>query len=75
MHARVKSLIKLYICGCKSGGGRGGCYNLDCPGFVQVNKKVPLGALLSPVSTYGAKQYEIKVQIYTVNSLIHAFLG
>lgn len=35
-----------------------GCYNLDCPGFVQTSSKHPLGARLHPVSTKGGQQYE-----------------
>lgn len=34
-----------------------GCYNLDCPGFVQVDSKLPLGAAL-PSSAVGGKQSE-----------------
>jgi Neprosin len=35
-----------------------GCYNLDCPGFVQVDSKLPLGAALTPVSVARGKQSE-----------------
>lgn len=35
-----------------------GCYNLECPGFVQTSSKQPLGSSLSPVSTQGGSQYE-----------------
>ncbi|KAF8031564.1 hypothetical protein BT93_D0703 [Corymbia citriodora subsp. variegata] len=40
-----------------------GCYNLQCPGFMQTNKRFALGTQLSPVSTYGGKQYEISINI------------
>ncbi|XP_068655235.1 protein neprosin-like [Aristolochia californica] len=36
-----------------------GCYNLICPGFIQVSNKVPLGAYFTQVSTYGGEQHEI----------------
>ncbi|KAL9844117.1 putative neprosin [Arabidopsis thaliana] len=32
--------------------GDNSCYNLDCPGFVQVNKDIALGAALNTISTY-----------------------
>ncbi|KAJ8755793.1 hypothetical protein K2173_024338 [Erythroxylum novogranatense] len=41
-----------------------GCYNLECPGFVQVSSRHALGGPLQPVSTYGGDQYEIDVFIY-----------
>ncbi|KAM6601355.1 hypothetical protein CsatA_020964 [Cannabis sativa] len=40
-----------------------GCYNLHCPGFVQVSKKIALGALLRPLSTYNGKQKIITIVI------------
>ncbi|KAK6914795.1 Neprosin, partial [Dillenia turbinata] len=45
-------------------GYRRGCYNLDCPGFVQTNRRFYLGAPIKPVSTYNGKQYEISVFLY-----------
>ncbi|XP_073114855.1 protein neprosin-like [Elaeis guineensis] len=41
-----------------------GCYNLICPGFIQVSKEVALGAAIEPVSTYGGPQYEITLQVW-----------
>ncbi|KAG9440830.1 hypothetical protein H6P81_020995 [Aristolochia fimbriata] len=38
---------------------RTGCYNHKCPGFVQVSRKIPLGARFTPRSTYDGKQYQI----------------
>ncbi|KAG2240415.1 hypothetical protein Bca52824_090733 [Brassica carinata] len=38
-----------------------GCYDITCPGFVQVSKTIPLGALLQPVSVYNGTQYEIRI--------------
>ncbi|XP_042488831.1 uncharacterized protein LOC122068981 [Macadamia integrifolia] len=32
-----------------------GCYNLNCPGFVQTNKHFALGSVIKPVSTYKEK--------------------
>ncbi|CAN1162437.1 hypothetical protein LINPERHAP2_LOCUS24506 [Linum perenne] len=41
-----------------------GCYNLDCPGFVQTSSWYALGAAMSPVSTYLGPQYGIPVTIH-----------
>ncbi|KAM7253758.1 hypothetical protein ACFE04_031440 [Oxalis oulophora] len=41
-----------------------GCVNLLCPGFVQTNRKYPIGATIKPVSTFGGKQYDIFIKIY-----------
>jgi hypothetical protein len=39
-----------------------GCYNLDCPGFVQVNNTWHLGSGFSAYSTVGGAQYELPIQ-------------
>lgn len=39
-----------------------GCYNLDCPGFVQTNSSVPLGGPFSHYSKYGGTQYGFGLQ-------------
>uniref|UniRef100_A0A1D1YA34 Enolase n=1 Tax=Anthurium amnicola TaxID=1678845 RepID=A0A1D1YA34_9ARAE len=41
-----------------------GCYNVECPGFVQINQQMSLRARLQPVSVYGGRQYTIEVQIF-----------
>ncbi|KAJ0239591.1 hypothetical protein HA466_0232030 [Hirschfeldia incana] len=41
-----------------------GCYNILCPGFVQVSTKIPLGTLMGPVSVYHGPQYEVGIRIY-----------
>ncbi|KAK3410869.1 hypothetical protein EUGRSUZ_J02896 [Eucalyptus grandis] len=40
-----------------------GCYNLDCPGFVQVDCKVALGSPIQPISIYSGQQHDIYVSI------------
>ncbi|GJW73930.1 putative neprosin [Tanacetum coccineum] len=40
-------------------GYRSGCYNLECPGFIQTNSKVCLGAAIDPLSTYDGQQYDL----------------
>ncbi|CAH2078185.1 unnamed protein product [Thlaspi arvense] len=57
---------RLYTYWTADGFTKTGCYNLLCPGFVQVSTKIPLGFLLQPVSTYGGQQYELEISIYEV---------
>ncbi|KAL1191403.1 Protein neprosin [Cardamine amara subsp. amara] len=40
-----------------------GCYNLDCPGFVQVSRDIALGAVLISISTYNGDQYDFQLTI------------
>jgi hypothetical protein len=46
-----------------------GCYNLECPAFVQVSSTMPIGADFSVYSTPGGKQYEFSAefQLYQGN--------
>lgn len=46
---------------------RTGCYNLDCPGFVQVNNSWTLGAPFSNYSTPGGKQYDVSMTYHLLN--------
>ncbi|KAJ8755954.1 hypothetical protein K2173_024499 [Erythroxylum novogranatense] len=41
-----------------------GCYNLECPGFVQVSKRFAPGASIKPLSMYDGKQFAIEVIIH-----------
>ncbi|XVF74462.1 hypothetical protein PTKIN_Ptkin13bG0112200 [Pterospermum kingtungense] len=41
-----------------------GCYNLECPGFVQTNKQFGVGGVVNPVSTYEGQQFEISINIH-----------
>ncbi|KAL4281968.1 hypothetical protein GQ457_03G041270 [Hibiscus cannabinus] len=41
-----------------------GCYNLECPGFVQTNNKLSLGGKIEPISQYGGDQFELRIYIY-----------
>ncbi|CAN0878099.1 hypothetical protein LINGRAHAP2_LOCUS12291 [Linum grandiflorum] len=50
------------------GYGKSGCYNLDCPGFVQTSVYFGLGYRLRNPSVYGGAQYQTKIKIY--NDLI-----
>ncbi|XAR67658.1 hypothetical protein NMG60_11002503 [Bertholletia excelsa] len=41
-----------------------GCYDLDCPGFVQMSTKIAVGAPVGAVSIYGEESFEILVEIF-----------
>ncbi|XP_019418999.1 PREDICTED: uncharacterized protein LOC109329701 [Lupinus angustifolius] len=41
-----------------------GCYNTLCPGFVQVNKRITLGAAIKPISSYNGKQFILNVMVW-----------
>ncbi|XP_035831044.1 uncharacterized protein LOC110876003 isoform X2 [Helianthus annuus] len=41
-----------------------GCFDLTCPGFVQVNHKIALGAAIYPISKPYGLPYQIIVHIY-----------
>ncbi|KAK1565510.1 hypothetical protein Q3G72_028349 [Acer saccharum] len=43
------------------GGHSIGCFNLRCPGFVQVHHEITPGRVLSPVSKYDGPTYDFKV--------------
>ncbi|MQL78785.1 hypothetical protein Taro_011225 [Colocasia esculenta] len=47
-----------------SDGYKNGCYNIECPGFVQTNHQTTISSLLRPVSVYGGQQYAIDVEIF-----------
>ncbi|XP_062206252.1 protein neprosin-like [Phragmites australis] len=40
------------------------CYDLRCPGFVQVSQSVGLGGRIQPVSIYNGQQYVINVLLF-----------
>ncbi|XP_020273933.1 uncharacterized protein LOC109848699 [Asparagus officinalis] len=41
-----------------------GCYDHLCPGFVQVNPRIHLGATLGPLSVYDGIQYAIRLLVF-----------
>ncbi|PWA45762.1 hypothetical protein CTI12_AA495390 [Artemisia annua] len=41
-----------------------GCYNLNCPGFVQTTNKYSLGGALNPPSTYDGTQTIITIKMF-----------
>ncbi|CAN1217943.1 hypothetical protein LINPERPRIM_LOCUS1183 [Linum perenne] len=45
-----------------------GCYNLECPGFVQTSQKIGPGTPLKPISEYNGMQYDTSIKIYKMTS-------
>ena len=43
-----------------------GCYNLLCSGFVQTNRRIAIGAAISPRSSYRGGQFDISLLIWKV---------
>ncbi|KAK9996201.1 hypothetical protein SO802_020887 [Lithocarpus litseifolius] len=44
-----------------------GCYNLWCPGFVQVDKQIAMGAKVTPYSKYDGDQFALKFYVWKVD--------
>ncbi|XP_023514474.1 uncharacterized protein LOC111778730 [Cucurbita pepo subsp. pepo] len=40
-----------------------GCYNLLCPGFVQTNRRIAIGAAIAPTSSYNGAQFDISLLV------------
>ncbi|XP_039123475.1 uncharacterized protein LOC120260100 [Dioscorea cayenensis subsp. rotundata] len=47
-----------------------GCFDLLCPGFVQLSNEITLGAPIEPVSTSMGPQYQIPVEVIKVIFII-----
>ncbi|XP_042380199.1 uncharacterized protein LOC121972611 [Zingiber officinale] len=58
---------RLYTYWTADGYGRTGCYNLLCPGFVQVSKKFAPGVIVQPLSSYNGSQFVIAITVYKDN--------
>ncbi|KAJ8635568.1 hypothetical protein MRB53_009835 [Persea americana] len=46
------------------GAQKTGCFNLDCPAFVQIDKNIVLGGTISPVSEYNSLQYYSDIELH-----------
>lgn len=40
-----------------------GCYNLQCPGFIQTSENIIIGGAIAPVSEFNANQFEITISV------------
>ncbi|KAK9079829.1 hypothetical protein SSX86_001502 [Deinandra increscens subsp. villosa] len=55
---------RLYVYWTADGSRKTGCFDLTCPGFVQVNHEIALGAAIYPISKPNGLPYQITVHIY-----------
>jgi hypothetical protein len=46
-----------------------GCYNTLCPGFVQTSSRIAIGASISPVSSAGGAQYDMRLLVWKDSKL------
>ncbi|KAK8988707.1 hypothetical protein V6N11_030086 [Hibiscus sabdariffa] len=54
----------LFISWTSDGDQKTGCYDLECPGFVQISNKFGPGSILTPLSQYAGDQFEMSTYIY-----------
>ncbi|KAF3775086.1 hypothetical protein EJ110_NYTH51365 [Nymphaea thermarum] len=64
---------RLFIYWTSDGYKKTGCYNLNCPGFVQVSRKLAPGVVL-PASTYKGSQLYMKFFVYRDPKTAHWWL-
>ncbi|KAK3024149.1 hypothetical protein RJ639_042833 [Escallonia herrerae] len=55
---------RLFVYWTADGSRKTGCFDLTCPGFVQTNHDIALGAAIYPISNPNGLPYEITVHIY-----------
>ena len=65
----------LFIYWTSDGYNKVGCYNLDCPGFVQTNKNIYLGRGFSAYSTVGGAQYVVNLRAFHYQGNWWLYLG
>lgn len=54
----------LFLYWTADGYSKTGCYNLDCPGFVQVDNSIRIGGSFTNYSTTGGTQHEFSAMFY-----------
>ncbi|KAH9624563.1 hypothetical protein KSS87_000717, partial [Heliosperma pusillum] len=47
-----------------------GCYNLLCSGFVQTNRRIAIGAAISPRSSYNGRQFDITITVFKASLIV-----
>ncbi len=65
----------LFIYWTSDGYNKVGCYNLDCPGFVQTNSHVYLGRGFSAYSAIGGPQYVVNLRAFHYQGNWWLYLG
>nr|XP_027189427.1 uncharacterized protein LOC101489305 [Cicer arietinum] len=55
---------RLFVYWTADGSKKTGCFDLTCPGFIQTNNEIALGAAIYPISIPGGLPYKITIYIY-----------
>ncbi|KAL4600817.1 hypothetical protein ACB092_11G227300 [Castanea dentata] len=55
-------------------GYQSGCYNVMCPGFVQIDNRMAFGATFLPYSVYGGTQTSVNLYVFKDNVYGHWWL-
>ncbi|XP_056843434.1 uncharacterized protein LOC108836396 [Raphanus sativus] len=56
--------LRLFVYWTADGYQHTGCHNTDCPGFVQISKRVTVGGTYKTVSQYNGAQYAFRIVIW-----------
>ncbi|KAL0007048.1 hypothetical protein SO802_008550 [Lithocarpus litseifolius] len=70
----IEAGLMVFIISSSDGYASTGCYNLDCPGFVQVDNRIAMGASVTPYSEYGGEQHSMNFFIWKDNVEGHWWL-
>ncbi|XP_058070035.1 protein neprosin-like [Magnolia sinica] len=62
------SVPRLFVYWTADGYTNTGCYNLKCPGFVQVSRDIVVGSIIQPSSTYNGDQIETTFLVFKDSS-------
>ncbi|CAN6994854.1 unnamed protein product [Brassica rapa subsp. trilocularis] len=56
--------LRLFVFWTADGYGKTGCYNIDCPGFVQTSNRITIGRAYKSVSKYEGVQHVLPILIW-----------
>nr|VDD04717.1 unnamed protein product [Brassica oleracea] len=56
--------LRLFVFWTADGYGKTGCYNIDCPGFVQTSNRITVGRAYKSVSKYEGVQHVLPILIW-----------
>ncbi|KAK6249001.1 hypothetical protein QUC31_020566 [Theobroma cacao] len=55
---------RLYVYWTADASNSTGCFDITCPGFVQISNKIALGAAIYPISVFGGLPYQITLFMF-----------
>ncbi|KAF5207766.1 Nep-interacting protein [Thalictrum thalictroides] len=68
-------ITKMFVYWTTDGYRSTGCYNTDCPGYVQLNERIPVDYRLDHhTSTYNGQQYDVKINLFKDTRSGHWYL-